>query len=431
MTQREATTYALEALQQKGAQLVSITSSAGYTEELNADIGEFSLYRTLFNSSVSLKVIKDGKKGSGVTNSFDKTALDEAIAAALAAAEAGVVDEDEGIAEKTENKTFTSGVLSADKELLFQRILEYMNELKKNYPKVNLEQFIAQYVNNNVLLMNSNGVELSSHSGFYDYSSMFSGHDGPLSTSFNGYGGTFTDLSTPLIDFGMMRTVFEDTVKSFHATPVRGKFTGPVIFTPTCVGEFLYNVMRLFAGEAPLIQKTALWRDQLGQQVASSKLTFGSYPHDPRIICGAPFTNDGYLAADMDFIKEGVLKSFLLSRYGSKKTGLPRSANLSGDLIVAPGDANLAEMIAGIEHGLIVNRFSGGAPAGNGDFSGVAKNSFIIQDGKIVGPLNETMISGNLAEIVQNIIAISQETVCDGGSVLPWIAAGGITISGA
>ena len=40
------------------------------------------------------------------------------------------------------------------------------------------------------------------------------------------------------------------------------------------------------------------------------------------------------------------------------------------------------------------------------------------------------MISGNLADMLKNVVAVSKETVCDGTSVLPYIAFRGITISG-
>ena len=59
------------------------------------------------------------------------------------------------------------------------------------------------------------------------------------------------------------------------------------------------------------------------------------------------------------------------------------------------------------------NRFSGGMPGVNGDFSGVAKNSFLIENGKVTTPISETMISGNLAEMLNSIIAVSADTVCD------------------
>ena len=87
-------------------------------------------------------------------------------------------------------------------------------------------------------------------------------------------------------------------------------------------------------------------------------------------------------------------------------------------------------MIASIDRGIIVGRFSGGAPSSNGDFSGVAKNSFLIENGRIGPALSETMISGNLADMLQNVGGISAELVCSGSYVLPWVVFRGVVISG-
>ena len=94
------------------------------------------------------------------------------------------------------------------------------------------------------------------------------------------------------------------------------------------------------------------------------------------------------------------------------------------------GDQPLEDIIKGIQKGLLVGRFSGGEPATNGDFSGVAKNSFLIEDGQVGQAVSEMMISGNLGTMMNNLRGISRETVADGSRVLPWLAVDGITISG-
>jgi PmbA protein len=60
----------------------------------------------------------------------------------------------------------------------------------------------------------------------------------------------------------------------------------------------------------------------------------------------------------------------------------------------------------------------------------VAKNSFLIEKGKIKGAVTETMVNGNLGEVVKNIRAISKELTCSGDSVMPYIAVDGIIVSG-
>ena len=127
-------------------------------------------------------------------------------------------------------------------------------------------------------------------------------------------------------------------------------------------------------------------------------------------------------------LQDGVLKSFCLSNFAARKTGLTRAANQSGAYFLHPGEKSLEELIAGIENGILINRFSGGAPGPSGDFNGVAKNSFLIRNGRLVGAVTETMISGNFSHLLQNLRGISRETACDGMTVLPWAAFDGVTV---
>jgi len=45
-------------------------------------------------------------------------------------------------------------------------------------------------------------------------------------------------------------------------------------------------------------------------------------------------------------------------------------------------------------------------------------------------PVNETMVSGNLVEMIKNIAAISSDTVNLGYIKSPWIKFSGVTVSG-
>jgi PmbA protein len=99
-------------------------------------------------------------------------------------------------------------------------------------------------------------------------------------------------------------------------------------------------------------------------------------------------------------------------------------------MIVEPGTTALEDIIKNTKKGLLVSRYSGGAAGTGGEFSGVAKNSFLIEDGKVGPAVSETMISGNLAGMLKHIAGISRETVEDGNCSLPWLAVNGITISG-
>ena len=164
--------------------------------------------------------------------------------------------------------------------------------------------------------------------------------------------------------------------------------------------------------------------------MADERITISLAPLDERIVCGNRTTGEGFRAEDFDIIQNGKLNAFYLGLYASNKLKLPRGKNDSFNVIVAPGDKPIADIIASIDKGILVGRFSGGQPASNGDFSGVAKNSFLIENGKIGPALSETMVSGNMADMLNRLRAISTEQVADGMTVLPYMAFDGITISG-
>ena len=56
--------------------------------------------------------------------------------------------------------------------------------------------------------------------------------------------------------------------------------------------------------------------------------------------------------------------------------------------------------------------------------------SFLSENGRLTDALTETMISGNFADMLMHIEAISADTVSDGSSVLPYVAFGNVTVSG-
>jgi PmbA protein len=70
-----------------------------------------------------------------------------------------------------------------------------------------------------------------------------------------------------------------------------------------------------------------------------------------------------------------------------------------------------------------------GMPAANGDFSGVIKNSFLVESGVVGTALSEVMISGNIARMLQDLRAVSRERIDTGATLLPWLQIGGLHFS--
>jgi len=423
--------YALDALKKAGADKAACSVSTGRKDEFNIEANKFTLMRTLFNSGLNLKVIKNNRKGVTRINKLDLPSVDKAVTDCMSLASSALPEEAEDIAENCNNKNFDQSIGGSDMNRLFSRTKEFLENLRDEYPKIVLEGMTSDYNSGQTIYVNSNGVEFKTNTEFYEISNMFSAKDGEKSTSFNGYGARFASFESSFMNIGMHRTLLSESEQSLDPRMIEDKFVGKVIVTPACDDMIWQTILDCFLSEASLIEGTSRWKDALNTKVADTKLTLRAAPLHPDIVAGERFTPDGYESSDADIIRDGVLKSFALSLYGSRKTGKPRSLNTAfGNLEVAPGNTPLQEMIKGIDRGILLNRFSGASPGPSGDVSGVAKNSFIIEKGVIAGALKETMVSFNIVDIIKNI-EISKERCINGFSVMPWCCFDGITISGA
>lgn len=399
------------------------------THEFNVDGEEFSLFRTLFDSGLSLTVYHQNKKGSILTNKLDDDAVNAAVEDALAAAESGIADEAYDIAPGQGTQCFHDKGYEPDLDRLFERIRELMEDIKKQHPRILINQLIVSHQKIHTLYRNTNGTECEVFKGNYSVSLSFAGHEGEVTTSLFGADVTMDNLEKPFIELGSIETQLKDAEAQLETISLEGKFEGVIVLTPGSLPAFLRSILWI-TGDSFILEKTSLWLDKLNEKVADERLTISIKPSDPRVVDRDHITEDGFWEEDYDLIKDGILRSFMLSLYVANKTGFERAKNSAYSVIIEGGDTPYEELVKGIKRGLIVGRFSGGRPSINGDFSGVAKNSFLIEDGRVTGAVSETMISGNIAQMLLNIVDISRETVADGSDVLPYIAFDKIVISG-
>jgi PmbA protein len=429
MTRQETAYYALDALKKAGAGKAACRVSAGRKDEFNVEANKFSLMRTLFNNDLYIKAVNGGRKGVIVINKLDKDSVDEAVANCMAMTASATPDDAEDIAEKSENKSFDQ-TCGLDMDKLFSRTKEFVDQLADEFPKIVLEGMVSYFNSEETTYVNSNGVEFNSSSECYGITTMYSAKDGGKSSSFNNYYVRTASLETPFMELGMQRQLLDESSRSLDPRMVDGKFTGKVLLTPACDDMIWDSLLSEFLSDMPLVKGTSRWKDALGTKVADSKLTLRVSPLNPMIVAGERFTGDGYESQDMDIIRDGVLKNFMLTLYGSRKTGKPRALNTAFNIEVAAGDKPLHEIIKGIDRGILMNRFSGGSPGADGEISGVAKNSFLIENGKVTDAIKETMVSFDITKVLADITAISSERCQNGVTLLPWCCFDGVTISG-
>lgn len=428
MERKEIVQYCIDSLKKAGADKASCSLSMSEKKELNVDSGEMTLLRTTFNTGLGLSVIKDHKKGSTSINKTDKNSIDDAVAEVMKLADASQPDEAHDIAENQPPGKFTKGDEFADLDAMYNRMEEFVEYVNTNYPTVKLEQAVMDFTHSKGEFKNSNGVDFEISEGMYGFSPYFLSKDGKDTSSMNGTGFSALKLHKPLHEFCTIDTLLQQSTEQVRTQPVKEKFIGDVVVTPDCLGDFL-GFITSDISDGKMITGNSLFKDKLNEQITHPGLTLHSKPVSDEITDGYFITADGYVAENSIIIEGGILKTYLLGIYGSQKLKKQRAVNDGGAYMVEPGKISLNEIIKSIDKGLLLARFSGGNPASNGDFSGVAKNSYYIENGEIKNPISETMVSGNIRDMFENMGEISKDRVDFGYCVFPWISFKGVTVS--
>jgi PmbA protein len=420
--------YCIEQLMKAGADKAQCIYSSGEKKELNVDVGEFSLFRTNANHGISIMVIKDQKKGSLSINKIGKDDIDEAISTVLNMAESSMPDDAYDISEYQEAESFSKGDKEPALNIMYDRMEEFMEYSSNTFPTTIIEQAILDFSAGTSYFRNSNGVSFDETEGSYSFSVMFTSKEGKDISSFNSAGFSSLDIDLPLHKGGSINRLLKESAAHVRTKTVPNKFTGDIIVTPDCIMSFMGFILGNLS-DFRLIAGTSLFRELMNKQIVHESLSIHSKPLSDNLSGGYFITSDGYKAEDLTIIENGILQTFLLSLYGSKKTGLQRVSNSGGSLIIDSGETAFEDMIQSVNKGVLLSRFSGGSPSDNGDFSGVAKNSFYIENGKVQYPISETMVSGNIVDMFQKVKHVSKEEVNFGDEIFPWIQFEGITVS--
>jgi len=428
MDRKETVNYCLDSLKKAGADKAACALNISEKKELNVEIGEMTLLRTTFNTNMGISVIKDQKKGSTSINKTDKESIDVAIELVMGMSKGSQPDDAYDIAEYQPAQSFSKGDVSANLDTMYQSLEEFVEYVKTTYPQIQLEQAIMDFNHSHSLFQNSNGVDFEIREGMYGFSPFFLSKDEKNTSSFNYTGFSALKIDKPLHNYGTIDTLLKQSVEQLHTRNIKDKFIGKMVVTPDCIGEFLDFIANDIS-DGKMISGNSLYKEKLDKKIVHPKLTLHSRPVSDEIADGYFVTSDGYLAENSTIIDEGILKTHLLGLYGSKKLGKSRAVNDGGAYIVDPGDRSHTDIIKDVEQGVLLARFSGGYPASNGDFSGVAKNSYYIENGEIKYPLIETMVSGNAQEMFENLDEISRDRINFGSCILPWISFKGITVS--
>jgi len=235
------------------------------------------------------------------------------------------------------------------------------------------------------------------------------------------------------------RRACQDALSSLGAE--RGQsFVGPVILSPEAVLDVVVSLLSFQLSAKNALRGASRWGSLLGQQVACGDFHVVDNGRLPGGVATQSFDREGVPHREVTLIEAGTMQGLMHNSYTAHAMSIQNTAHASGgarslpgisptNLTILPGSSSKDDLIADIQNGLLVNRFSGSSNPISGDFSGVAKAAFHIQGGKIVRPVTGTLIAGNVFESLMSLSGISSETERVFSAVLPYLRLENISVT--
>jgi PmbA protein len=421
---RAVAQQALAQMRAAGFEHAQVTASQTLQTEVSIAHDEPSLLRSTQAQSLSLLGIVDQRIASTELADFAPDAMRARMASLVEDARSAPRDEANAVSSG-QSVRIAQGPLAPDLDLLTGKAAELLAFRAKETPQTFLRSAEAQHQSRHWHTLTSGGSDIAGSLGCYSLSAMGVGRQGGKSSSINFAAGYSHDLAAPVEQLFGLGRVMRELPRQVHTQPLGRKFTGDVILAPQAVGALIGWLLGQL-GDMQLIAGSSLYRDRVGQPVASPLLTLRSRFDGPGV---AAVSGDAFATPPVTLLDAGTLRALVPTLYGSRKTSLPHVPVAASGWEIVAGDAPLEEMIASVRHGAVVGRLSMGNPAANGDFSSIIKNSFLVEGGTVGPALTESMIAGNMAQMLLGIVGVSRECIDTGETRLPWLRIAGLHFS--
>lgn len=214
----------------------------------------------------------------------------------------------------------------------------------------------------------------------------------------------------------------------------------PVVFDPETAAELMGTVFRALSGYSVFRNATFL-KDRVGEQVASPLLTLVDEGRRHRGLGSRPFDGEGLPTRRNVPLEKGVLRHYLCDSYSARKIGARPTGSArrgvgggptvgAGNLFFEMGATPPERILAEVDRGLYVTDLIGfGIDLVSGDYSQGAVGQW-IEGGKLVHPVHEITIAGNLKQMLMDVDAVGTDLVFRGSAASPTLRIRKLTLSG-
>lgn len=417
--------------------------------DFNIYEGQLEKYVLAEEENLSLRGIYKGRMGYSYTEKLREDSLDELINNLIEYAENNNNEE----VEKMSSSIFGEKKTVHREKLLNKYTekekIEYLLDLEKkayDYDKrvKTIDDCRYQEKIQDVYIRNTKGLELEdSHTIGIIGLSAVTEEGNNMQTGYSHI--VFKELLEEYKD-KLIKESVGDAINMLGAEPIEsGNYE--IILRNNVVADMFSNFSPIFLGNT--VQKNlSLLKGKIGEKVA---VDFFNIVENPLMENGKycrTFDDEGTSTYTKYIIRNGVLETFLHNNKTAEKDGIRSTGNgfrtshkssigvISTNMYIEEGDNSLDDMIKSMEKGIIITEIHGlhaGINPTSGDFS-LSSNGLFVENGKIIRPLAQITVAGNLYNMLKNIKYIGNDTKFSHPSSSyfgsPSLYIGSLTVSG-
>ncbi len=406
--------FALECASKLGASdaVANIVCRRGY--ELTVRKGELETIEHLDSNGLSVVVYVDQKKGASSTSDLSQPAIEDAVRAAVTIAKFTAADPCNGLPPK-------------------DRLIKEVDNLELNFPwTINRERALGMALecedaalSSDKRIVNSEGATLATslsktiigNTDGLQVTKEKSSHSLSCAIVGQSKSGMQTDYwYTSARDPQMLLSpavvgnrASERALRKLDARRIN-TCSVPVVFEAPIATSLLSCLISAISGGA-LYRKASFLLDNLGQQIFPSSVRIYQQPHLKRGLGSAVCDAEGVATQEIEFVRDGVLQSYVLDSYSARKLKLETTGNAGGvfNLTIDTGKRDLKQLLKLMDRGLLVTQTMGmGINMVTGDYSQGASGLW-VENGEIQYPVEELTIASNLREMFSNVIEVGAD----------------------
>lgn len=429
---------ALAAARAENIDEVKITTSISHEKRLVVENGEFTLANSSESHGAGLLVHHDKRKGSASLNDTSIETLRHVLKQAKTLAGYSIPDEnlwlpgtDLAPKAKALDGLFDEALTQLSLKELKETMREVTAELTRD-KRLMLDRFEMDIDVSRLSLANSHGVRQNEAQTAISWSFSGMAREDDDVSGMDYDGGFSYDVASYRQKLLEEAKLFRDKILQTLNPVSCPSYKGVVVFSPRAFEEMVLETILFHAGGWQVMDDKSRWADRVGEKIAHPLLSIKDNPHDVTLHGATSYDEDGLPTYARSIIEKGNLSLHLLDCYSARRLKQKPTATAGApfNIEVAPGTHTEEELLSLSPNVLWVDRFSGNLDALTGDFSGVAKGSRFYKKGKDQGCVTETMIAGNVFDMLQNIVGLSNQARPVGGqSLWPSAAVDGISVT--